>query len=256
MPPPLQPKGIAMSETSNAAVVDVRQLCKSYPHAGAQVPVLQNLQLSIRRGESVTILGVSGTGKSTLLNLLSGVDQADSGQVVIDGQDITQLDSAGLSRYRREKVGFVFQFYNLIPTLTALENVMSGWEAAGMPNAGCEAASRAMLAALGLAAKADCFPEQLSGGEQQRVAIARALVKTPALLLADEPTGNLDPNTADTTIRLLLAQLHQAGSALVIVTHNPAIGEFTDRTLVMCDGGLQERLPVPMTAAPRLGRAA
>ncbi len=244
-----------MSEITTP-VVDVRQLCKAYPHAGAQVPVLQNLQMSIRRGESVTILGVSGTGKSTLLNLLSGVDQADAGKIVVDGQDITQLGTAGLSRYRREKVGFVFQFYNLIPTLTALENVMTGWEAAGMPNASCEAASTAMLAALGLATKASCFPEQLSGGEQQRVAIARALVKRPALLLADEPTGNLDPKTADTTIRLLLEQSHQAGSALVIVTHNPAIGEFTDRTLVMCNGGLEERLPVVMTAARRLEKAA
>ncbi len=245
-----------MSETTHTTVVTVNKLCKAYPHAGAQVQVLQDLQMSIQRGESVTILGVSGTGKSTLLNLLSGVDQADSGQVVVDGLDITQLNTAGLSRYRREKVGFVFQFYNLIPTLTALENVMTGWEAAGMPAAGCEPASRAMLAALGLPNKADNFPEQLSGGEQQRVAIARALVKQPALLLADEPTGNLDPKTADTTIRLLLEQSHKAASALVIVTHNPAIGEFTDRTLVMQDGALVERQPVPMKAAARFGRAA
>jgi len=228
-------------------VVAVAGLCKSYAQGGVRVPVLGDLHMSIRRGESVAILGVSGTGKSTLLNVLSGIDAADKGQVSIEGVDIARLDAAGLARYRREKVGFIFQFYNLIPTLTAVENVMTGWEAAGKPAREGAKASREILAALGLADKADRFPEQLSGGEQQRVAIARALVKRPALVLADEPTGNLDPKTAAGTTKLLLEQARQFASALVIVTHNPTIGQHTDRTLVLRDGRLDEEDAVPVS---------
>lgn len=230
-------------------VVAVAGLSKAYSQGGTSVPVLTDLKMSILRGESVAILGVSGTGKSTLLNILSGIDPADTGQVSIEGQDIAKLDVAGLARYRREKVGFVFQFYNLIPTLTAVENVMTGWEAAGKPAKEGEQASREILAALGLSDKADRFPEQLSGGEQQRVAIARALVKRPALVLADEPTGNLDPKTAASTTKLLLDQAKQFASALIIVTHNPSIGQHTDRTLVLRNGRLEEDHPVPIAAA-------
>ena len=208
----------------------------------------------MRRGESLAILGVSGTGKSTLLNILSGLDSVDQGHVTVEGLDITQLDAKGLANYRREKVGFVFQFYNLIPTLTALENTMTGWEAAGKPAKEGEAAARDILAALGLADKLDSFPEQLSGGEQQRVAIARALVKRPALVLADEPTGNLDPKTADATTQLLLDQAKRFGSALIVVTHNPTIGEHTDRTLVLRCGCLEEHMPIPLVNVQ--GRAA
>ena len=229
-------------------VVAVSGLSKAYSQGDASVPVLADLKMSIQRGESVAILGVSGTGKSTLLNILSGIDPADKGQISIEGQDIAKLDAAGLARYRREKVGFVFQFYNLIPTLTAVENVMTGWEAAGKPAKEGEKASREMLAALGLTDKADRFPEQLSGGEQQRVAIARALVKRPALVLADEPTGNLDPKTAAATTQLLLDHAKQFASALIIVTHNPSIGEHTDRALVLRNGALEEQQPVPMSA--------
>ncbi|MEI8327151.1 MAG: ABC transporter ATP-binding protein, partial [Betaproteobacteria bacterium] len=186
------------------------------------------------------------------LNILSGIDPADKGQVMIEGQDIAKLDAASLAKYRREKVGFIFQFYNLIPTLTAVENVMTGWEAAGKPAKEGEKASHEILAALGLADKADRFPEQLSGGEQQRVAIARALVKRPALVLADEPTGNLDPKTAASTTRLLLAQARQFASALIIVTHSPAIGEHADRALVLRDGRLNEERTVPVAPVMEL----
>jgi putative ABC transport system ATP-binding protein len=220
-------------------VVAVTSLCKGYSQGGVRIPVLNGLSMSIARGESVAILGVSGTGKSTLLNILSGIDRADAGQVSIHGVDITRLDAAGLATYRREQVGFIFQFYNLIPTLTAVENVMTGWEAAGKPAREGEQASREILATLGMTGKADRFPEQISGGEQQRVAIARALVKRPALVLADEPTGNLDPKTAAGTTQLLLEQARQSASALIVVTHNPSIGERTDRTLVLHNGQLE-----------------
>lgn len=242
-----------MSKTQATAVA-VSGLSKAYTQGGNKISVLNDLSLVMQRGESLAILGVSGTGKSTLLNILSGLDPVDQGCVAIEGLDITQLDAKGLARYRREKVGFVFQFYNLIPTLTALENTMTGWEAAGKPAKEGEAAARDMLAALGLENKLDAFPEQLSGGEQQRVAIARALVKRPALVLADEPTGNLDPKTADATTQLLLDQARRFGSALIIVTHNPTIGEHTDRTLVLGGGRLEEHLPIPLVTIQ--GRAA
>lgn len=228
--------------------VMARGVCKAYAEGGVHMPVLNDLSLTLRYGESVAVLGVSGTGKSTLLNLLSGIDRVDAGEIVVEGQALHQLDAAALARYRREKVGFVFQFYNLLPTLTALENVLTGWEAAGLPPAQGEAAAHEALATLGLADRADRFPEQLSGGEQQRVAIARALVKRPVLVLADEPTGNLDPRTADTTTQLLLDQARTYGSALVIVTHNPAIGSHTDRTLQLCDGRLEQHHPVTLAA--------
>ncbi len=222
------------------SVVSVSALSKSYTQGGIKIPVLAGLQLSIAAGESVTILGVSGTGKSTLLNILSGIDPADSGRIVVDGTDIVGSSAGELAAYRRSKVGFIFQFYNLIPTLTALENVMTGWEAAGKPAKEGAVEAKGILQQLGLREKMDRFPEQLSGGEQQRVAIARALVKRPALLLADEPTGNLDPKTADATAQLLLSQAKDFAKALIIVTHNPTFGKFTDRTLVLRDGALHE----------------
>jgi putative ABC transport system ATP-binding protein len=238
-------------------VVEVTGLSKAYTSGGTRVAILSDLKLSIQRGESVAILGVSGTGKSTLLNILSGIDSIDGGMVSIDGEDIAKLDAAGLARYRRSKVGFVFQFYNLIPTLTALENVMTGWEAAGKPAKEGKQAALSILAALDLSAKADRFPEQLSGGEQQRVAIARALVKRPALVLADEPTGNLDPKTAASTTQLLLDQARQFASALIIVTHNPLIGQHTDRTLVLHNGALEEQTPLrPRATTPAVSSSA
>lgn len=223
---------------TNQFVVSVTNLSKAYSQAGTDIPVLNDLTLSIQRGESAAILGVSGTGKSTLLNILGGIDTADQGTLEIGGQNIAKLNSTGLAKYRREKVGFIFQFYNLIPTLTAAENVMTGWEAAGKSLKDAADAARDILSVLELSDKADRFPEQLSGGEQQRVAIARALVKRPAIVLADEPTGNLDPKTAAITTQLLLNQTKRFSSALIIVTHNPQLVEHTDHALILSDGRL------------------
>lgn len=226
-----------MSESAKK-IVAVGNLHKSYEQGGAKLKVLDGLNFSVAAGETVAVLGVSGTGKSTFLNVLSGVDTIDEGQISVDGVVVSKLDAKGLAKYRRQKIGFIFQFYNLIPTLTALENVMSGWEAAGLPTSQGEREARGILTRLGLSEKCDKFPDQLSGGEQQRVAIARALVKKPALILADEPTGNLDPGTAEKVVDLLLEQSRHTRAALVIVTHNPAIGQITDRALMLTGGKL------------------
>jgi len=211
---------------------------KAFPEADGRLAVLRDLDLSIRSGERVTVLGVSGTGKSTLLNVLGGIDRASSGTLVVDGWRVSDLDDRELTRYRREVAGFVFQFFNLLPSLTAVENVMTALEASGDADGDARQRSLDLLAAVGLAAKADKFPEQLSGGEQQRVAIARALVKRPPLILADEPTGNLDPATGETIVDLLVEQAAATGATLVIVTHDPQIGRRTDRVLALRDGRL------------------
>jgi len=211
---------------------------KAFPEADGRLAVLRGLDLSIEAGERVTVLGVSGTGKSTLLNILGGIDRASSGTLLVDGRRVTDLDDRELTLYRREIAGFVFQFFNLLPSLTAVENVMTALEAAGDDDGDPRGRSLGLLEAVGLAGKADKFPEQLSGGEQQRVAIARALVKRPPLILADEPTGNLDPATGETIVDLLVEQAAATGATLVIVTHDPQIGRRTDRALALRDGRL------------------
>jgi len=211
---------------------------KAFPEADGRLAVLRGLDLSIEAGERVTVLGVSGTGKSTLLNILGGIDRASSGTLLVDGRRVTDLDDRELTLYRREIAGFVFQFFNLLPSLTAVENVMTALEAAGDDDGDSRGRSLGLLEAVGLAGKADKFPEQLSGGEQQRVAIARALVKRPPLILADEPTGNLDPATGEKIVDLLVEQAAATGATLVIVTHDPEIGRRTDRALALRDGRL------------------
>ncbi|MBR7172613.1 MAG: ABC transporter ATP-binding protein [Clostridia bacterium] len=194
-----------------------------------EVKALDNLSLQLFTGQFVVILGASGSGKSTLLNVIGGMDTVSAGEINFAGVDITQLPDKVYAQYRREVVGFIFQFYNLMPNLTALENV----ELAELPG---EMLAIDALKAVGLEDKADNFPSELSGGEQQRVAIARALVKNPKILLCDEPTGALDSKTGKKIIKLLMDMNKDKDKIIVVVTHNSAIAEVADRVLKISDG--------------------
>jgi len=219
-----------------APLVELEEVRKEYRVAGETSVILAGCSLRIAAGEFACILGPSGSGKTTLLNLIGGLDTPTSGSVRIAGDDLSHLDRWGLTEVRRRKVGFVFQFYNLIPTLTARENVMCALELLGTP--GKEAARRSdeMLSAVGLAGKESLFPAQLSGGQQQRVAVARALVKKPPLLLADEPTGNLDRLRSADVMTLIESLRRDLGTTLVVVTHDPAVAAHAEM-LVRIDEG-------------------
>ncbi len=201
--------------------------------------ILEQLDLEVQAGEAVAILGASGSGKSTLLGLLAGLDEATKGEVWLCGQRIGDLDEDGRAELRSGRVGFVFQNFQLLPTLTARENILLPLELTGTPGAARRAADA--LERVGLTARADHYPRQLSGGEQQRVAIARACAPRPAVLFADEPTGNLDQVTGKQIVDLLLDLRHDTGAALVMVTHDPRLAERCDRRLQM-DGGRLEPL--------------
>ena len=201
--------------------------------------ILADVSLSIRRGESVAIVGASGAGKSTLLALLAGLDEPTSGRAWLSGNDLTQLDEDGRAAVRASHVGFVFQSFHLVPSLTALENVMLPLELARRPDA--RAAAREVLGRVGLAERVGHYPRQLSGGEQQRVAIARAFVREPDVLFADEPTGNLDQKTGHRIVELLFALNREQGATLVLVTHDPELAAYCDRVLELDDGRLSER---------------
>ena len=221
-----------MPEVAAAAPVFRAQgLTKTYHMGDVQVRALRGVDLALERGELVVVLGPSGSGKSTLLNILGGLDVPSSGQVFYGGEDLSRADDAALTRFRREHVGFVFQFYNLIASLTARENVAVVTEIARHPLAPEEA-----LALVGLTARLDHFPAQLSGGEQQRVAIARAIAKRPAGLLCDEPTGALDSATGVRVLQALEQVNAEMGATTVIITHNADIARMASRVLWMQDG--------------------
>lgn len=213
------------------AVFTARSLTKTYTAGEVAVHALRGLDLEIWAGEVVVLLGPSGSGKSTLLNIMGGLDHATSGELLFKGLELTGLDDRGLTNYRRRHVGFVFQFYNLIPSLTAYENVALVTEIAEAPMRPDEA-----LALVGLEARIDHFPSQLSGGEQQRVAIARAIAKRPEVLLCDEPTGALDSKTGIKVIEALLSVNRQLGTTTLIITHNANIQNVADRVLFFADG--------------------
>jgi putative ABC transport system ATP-binding protein len=212
-------------------VFTARGLTKSYRMGEAEVHALRGVDLDIDAGEFIVLLGPSGSGKSTLLNILGGLDTPTSGSISFKTQDLSKADEAALTRYRREHVGFVFQFYNLIPALTARENVALVTDIAVQPMPAAEA-----LAWVGLAERLDHFPSQLSGGEQQRVAIARAIAKRPDVLLCDEPTGALDYQTGKLVLEVIAKINAELGTTAMVITHNAAIAGMADRVLKLGDG--------------------
>ena len=206
----------------------------SLGQAAARVHILKDIELKIGRGEAIGLVGPSGSGKTTLLMVLAGLERADAGSIVVAGSDLRRLDEDALARFRGRKVGIVFQSFHLIPTMTALENVAVPLELAGVADASERA--RAELSAVGLGERLHHYPAQLSGGEQQRVAVARALAPNPAILVADEPTGNLDEDTGQQIIDLLFAGHAQRGTTLVLVTHDMALAQRCGRVVRLRSG--------------------
>ncbi|WP_374985814.1 ABC transporter ATP-binding protein [Streptomyces fradiae] len=225
----------------------LRGVSKTYATGEAAVHALREVDLDIGPGELVVVLGPSGSGKTTLLNVVGGIEAADRGRIRVAGQELTGRAPGALSGFRREHVGFVFQFFNLIPTLTARENVEVVAELTGR---GDRRRAVELLAAVGLSDRSEAFPAQLSGGEQQRVALARSLVTDPDLLLADEPTGALDMATGRTILRLLQDTNREAGLGVLMVTHNAAVAAMAHRVVTMRDGRVQsvERRAAPVDA--------
>ena len=213
------------------AYVEFRKVKKQYRMGEVTRDALRDITFEIEKGEICVIVGASGAGKTTLLNILGGMDTLTSGKVLLDGRDISHYSSKALTRYRRYDIGFVFQFYNLVPNLTALENVELAAQLSKRP-----LQPRKVLKQVGLAGRMNNFPAQLSGGEQQRVAIARALAKNPKLLLCDEPTGALDYNTGKAILKLLQDTAREKGITVVIITHNQAITAMADRIVEIKNG--------------------
>ncbi len=218
----------------------LESVSKSYDRGSSALSVLINIDLEVPSGDWVGIMGASGSGKSTLLNLLGCLDRPASGRYWLDGQDVARLDDDALSRIRNRSIGFVFQSFQLIPQLTVLENVEVPLFYARVPHRKRRARALELLGAVGLTERLEHHPFQLSGGEQQRVAIARALVNDPALILADEPTGNLDSASGEEVLRIL-ADLHRSGRTIVMVTHNPEIARRLPRVVEMRDGRLLQQ---------------
>jgi len=216
-------------------LIQVRGLTKSIHTGTHRVDILKGIDLEIPRGQFAAVMGPSGSGKSTLLGLLAGLDSPTSGQIVLDGEEITSLGEDQMALLRGRKIGFVFQSYHLIPTLTAEENVLLPMELAGN-NHGGRARARDLLERVGLGGRRDHYPVQLSGGEQQRVALARAFALHPPILLADEPTGNLDSATGQVVLDLMLALNREQGATMVLVTHEESIAGCADRRILLRDG--------------------
>ncbi|HSE03131.1 MAG TPA: ABC transporter ATP-binding protein [Methylomirabilota bacterium] len=215
-------------------MISVHKLSMRLASGGRAVDVLTDVSLDVPAGQFLAIAGPSGSGKSTLLGLIAGLDQPTAGRIEVAGVELTALDEDALARFRRDRIGYVFQSFHLLPTLTAQENVAVPLELAGEADAAARAA--ALLAEVGLAERAHHYPVQLSGGEQQRVAVARAMARRPALLLADEPTGNLDSATGKQIIELLVGMNRRLGTTLVLVTHDTALAAHADRVVTLRDG--------------------
>ena len=225
--------------------VTLKDVRKIYKMGEVEIMAAAGIDFEIKKGEFAVVVGPSGAGKTTVLNILGGMDTATSGQVLVDGQDIATYSTKQLTAYRRDDIGFVFQFYNLIPNLTALENVELALQICKDPMDAQE-----VLEEVGLGERLDNFPAQLSGGEQQRVSIARALAKNPKLLLCDEPTGALDYNTGKSILKLLQDTCRNSGMTVILITHNSAIAQLADRVIKIKNGRvdkiIQNPQPVPV----------
>jgi putative ABC transport system ATP-binding protein len=228
-------------------LVSVRNLSKAYQRGNQVVPVLEDISFDIARGEFLALMGPSGSGKSTLLNLIAGIDKVDSGSVIVGGIDITSLDEAQLATWRSGSVGFIFQFYNLIPVLTAFENVELPLLLTHLTRRKRQEHVTTVLSLVGLTDRMDHYPSELSGGQQQRVAIARAMVSDPDILVADEPTGDLDRHSAEEILSLMDRLVTDFGKTVIMVTHDPRAAEKAHR-LIHLEKGLLVADPVPSTS--------
>jgi putative ABC transport system ATP-binding protein len=236
---------------SSSAVIDLAEVTKRYSDDGR--PAVDHVSLAVAPGEAIAVMGPSGSGKSTLLNLIAGLDRPTAGVVTVAGQRVDRMSETALARFRRTRIGMIFQFFNLLDDLTVADNVLLPAQLAGRSRAAARARVRELLAGLGIGELANAYPGRLSGGQRQRVAIARALVNAPALLLADEPTGALD-SAAGREIGELLAELNASGQTLVLVTHNPDLAAaYATRTIELTDGHVTADTAAPVsrgTAAP------
>ena len=224
-------------------IIELKDLKRYFKAGDTVVKALDGINLQIHEGEFVVILGPSGSGKTTLLNQIGGIDKPSEGEVIVAGKNITKLKDKELTAYRAKTIGWVFQFFNLIPSLTAIENVMLGLELAG-DTRNMEERARELLAVVGLEGKEDRFPAHLSGGEQQRVALSRAMVKKPKIIVADEPTGNLDHKTGLEVVDLMKSLNKKEGITIVTVTHDTSLISFADRVLYLQDGKIiKEEIP-------------
>src|SRR5512139_3642331 len=241
--------GIHPGGTAETPVVELRALTKIYPEGGGERVVFRDLSAGIRRGETVALLGRSGSGKSTLLNIISGIDTPTAGEVLLDGTSLSALSEQERTLFRRRHVGLVFQSFNLIPTLTVVENLLLPLELNRRTGRPARAVAEDLLGKVGLADRADAYPDRLSGGEQQRVAVARAVVHEPVLLLADEPTGSLDADTGAGVLDLLVGLARSVERTMVVVTHSDAVARKADRVFAIRGGRLlEETVPGGSTA--------
>ncbi len=231
-----------MSGSEQEAFVRVSGLHHVYTQGEQRQLVLRDINFTLRRGETVALLGRSGCGKTTLLNLISGIERVQQGEIEVAGQKLTKLDEEQRTHFRRKHIGFIYQFFNLVPSLTAAENIALILELNGMPLQRAVEEAQRMLQDIGLGSKCAHFPAQLSGGEQQRVAILRALAHAPALVLADEPTGNLDAHSGQEMLGVLKERLRAQGSTTLLVTHSLAVARSADRILTLDEGGIHEQV--------------